>query len=230
MAGIGKKIMGAFFEFEEPQNNISNNENVATSNYTPVNNGAILTSVTNSQNTIQIPQNNSEEISKFRNYFNELLKKLNMEGPDFFEFYQLFNSENMVRISDQNTRLIATFSALSFQGLTKEKLLSSVDHYTNALIKDKETYNNLINDKIKNESLIKTNKIESNKIQISNIDKEIIELSNKKQLIFNENSSLEQSISDDTLNDRGKLSTYENVYSEFILNITNSVNLIKTNL
>lgn len=238
--GFGKSLLGLFVEIDEKPKQDKNDNNVVVDNTNQQMNQDFLKFQTNNnqlvvKNDVIIDTTdrfdiNVEELNKFKSYFNDLFKGLNMPGPDFFEFYQMFNSESMLKIPDNTTRLIATFSALSYQGLSKEKLTSSVEHYVNAIMKDKVGYTDVINEKVKTESLVKNNTIESNKKLMLDIDAQISELITKRESLDTQNIELNQSISEASVIHKNKLKTYDMVSNELLSNIKNTLNLIQTNL
>ena len=106
MASLGKRILSAFVEVTEDEQPVIKQ---GETKQTP-------TSIsTQSYTTLPAAP------SKFRDYFDKLLREANIPGPDYFEFSKM--TEAMQAITDEKARYSAAFAGLSVQGLDKQKLL-----------------------------------------------------------------------------------------------------------
>jgi hypothetical protein len=230
---LGKKILSTFVEFDEKPKNMPvapDATQAVNQDFLKFQSTTVHATVASQTFPTAIADVTNEELEKFKGYFNELFKGLNMPGPDFYEFYMMLNSDTMQKIPDTTSRLIATFGALSYQGLTKEKLVSSVNHYTEAMAKDKESFNKAIGEKISTETQIKQNDIQNSKAMVLDIDKQIKELEDKKRLLESNIDSLNQSVAADSVKHQQKIRAYEIVSNELLNSIRSSVNLIQSTL
>jgi hypothetical protein len=135
MAGIFKKAMGLFVEFEEdPQQ--------PTAQYSPERTTAIGNSA---QQTL-----NREEFDKFAKHFEKLFDQANLPGPDYYEFMKMMETLE-VHIKDEKARLSATYASLTIQGLTKDKLLDTAKKYKEIINHDKSHFEKIANEKSEKE-------------------------------------------------------------------------------
>ena len=84
-----------------------------------------------------------EDLDRFRQHFQELFEKANLPGPDYFEFSQV-KRKLQEQIPDEKTQITAAFASLSIQGLTKDILVSSAQHYIDIIQKDREGFEQAI--------------------------------------------------------------------------------------
>jgi len=149
MASIGKKILSAFIDIEDEKQT----ENV-------VSNPTLQ--VTKSDNQIgnknPVGSYHGEANEKFRNYFEQLFKESNLQGPDYFEFLKMV--EAMSSIPDEKIRYVSAFAGLSVQGLDKSKLVHSAQEYINILDADSVHFNATINTTL-------TENVERKKIELA---------------------------------------------------------------
>lgn len=137
MAGIFKKAMGLFVEFEEdPQKTTSKTSS------SPSSSGPVRIS----------PQQvlNAEEFDKFEKHFEKLFDQANLPGPDYYEFMKMMETLE-AHIKDEKARLSATFASLTIQGLTKEKLVDTAGKYKELISQDKLHFEKIANDKSEKE-------------------------------------------------------------------------------
>lgn len=136
MAGIFKKAMGLFVEFEEETTGEASEKSEKT----------VHTSVRVSpQQTL-----NAEDLDKFEKHFEKLFDQANLPGSDYYEFMKM--SETLeAHIKDERARLSATYASLTIQGLTKEKLLDSANKYKEIINHDKTHFEKIANDKSEKE-------------------------------------------------------------------------------
>jgi hypothetical protein len=92
----------------------------------------------------------SEDLQRFIAHFDDLLKKTNLPGPDYYEFAQVLESQAMSQF-DEKTRIAASFASLVAQGLTKDRLISSASQYITVIQKDKDGFEGALKTKLQNE-------------------------------------------------------------------------------
>lgn len=131
MAGIFKKAMGLFVEFEEdPKNPVSQSPSSASS-----------PARVSPQQVL-----NAEEFDKFEKHFEKLFDQANLPGPDYYEFMKMMETLE-AHIKDEKARLSATYASLTIQGLTKEKLVETANKYKEIISQDKTQFEKIANDK-----------------------------------------------------------------------------------
>ena len=136
MAGIFKKAMGLFVEFEEDAGNPTSQTSTQKSG-TP--------------NRVS-PQQvlNAEDYDKFERHFDKLFDQANLPGPDYYEFMKMMETlEEHIR--DEKARLSATYAALTIQGLTKAKLVETAMKYKEIIGHDKAQFEKIANEKSEKE-------------------------------------------------------------------------------
>jgi hypothetical protein len=167
MAGIFKKAMGLFVEFEEEPANSETDK--STSTPTP------------QRSTASSQALNADEFDKFEKHFEKIFDQANFPGPDYYEFWKM--SETLAaHIADEKARFSATYAALTIQGLSKEKLLETASKYKELINLDKSTFEKIVNEKSekdiggKRKELEDLNvKIQKNSELIQKLTKEITE-------------------------------------------------------
>jgi predicted nucleic acid-binding Zn-ribbon protein len=131
MAGLFKKAMGLFVEFEEDPQTSS-------------------TSATGTQpRPARVsPQQvfNAEEFDKFEKHFEKLFDQANLPGPDYYEFMKMMETLE-AHIKDEKARISATYASLAIQGLTKERLVETASKYKEIISHDKSHFEKIANDK-----------------------------------------------------------------------------------
>jgi hypothetical protein len=96
----------------------------------------------------------SEDMAKFNQHFDELFDKANLPGPDYFEFSKMCQA--MATLAD-SAKYPAIFTGLQVQGLSKEKLVESANHYVAIIDEDAKKFNSAIDAKILAEVQAKRN-------------------------------------------------------------------------
>lgn len=100
---------------------------------------------TNFPQSVQFGQNNftvqpTQVVSeKFTKHFLELFDSANLPGPDYFELSQALL--NMPAGIDQASAIKMVYATLSTMGLTKTKLLTSIDQYLQVIEDDATNFN-----------------------------------------------------------------------------------------
>jgi hypothetical protein len=167
MAGIFKKAMGLFVEFEEEPGNSETEKSPSTP---PTQRSASPTQALN-----------AEEFDKFEKHFEKIFDQANFPGPDYYEFWKM--SETLAaHIADEKARFSATYASLAIQGLSKEKLLETATKYKELINLDKATFEKIVSEKSERDIGSKRKEIETlnEKIQknselIQKLTKEISE-------------------------------------------------------
>jgi chromosome segregation ATPase len=135
MAGIFKKAMGLFVEFEEAPQKSTHQTSTSSSGPIRVSPQQVL---------------NAEEFDKFEKHFEKLFDQTNLPGPDYYEFMKMMETLE-VHIKDEKARMSATYASLTIQGLTKEKLVQTANQYKEVISKDKAQFEKIANDKSEKE-------------------------------------------------------------------------------
>ncbi len=200
MSNFGKKILSAFVDIEDSENEESTKRN-------PQNVAA---------NTAYISSDKSE---KFNAYFSKLFKDSNMPGPDYYEFSKM--ADAMQIIPDEKTRYLSAFAGLSVQGLTKDRLVESAAQYLKILDADAENFNSTLNVALQDKVEQKRKQLEEKSKKIQELTREIQDLNNSILVLGNEIKENEEKIKD---NQSGY--TYE--LQKFKSKIEQDVQKIKT--
>jgi hypothetical protein len=132
MAGIFKKAMSLFVEFEEDTNK-------SAPEISPVQAGV-------TRNHAPVKALNAEDFDKFEKHFERMFDQANLPGPDYYEFWKMTETLE-THIKDEKARLSATYASLAIQGLTKEKLIESANKYKELIQHDKSHFEKVANEK-----------------------------------------------------------------------------------
>ena len=132
MAGIFKKAMSLFVEFEEDPSK-------PAPEVSPVATGA-------SRDHAPVRTLNAEDFDKFEKHFERMFDQANLPGPDYYEFWKMTETLE-AHIKDERARLSATYASLAIQGLTKEKLVESANKYKELIQQDKSHFEKVANEK-----------------------------------------------------------------------------------
>lgn len=160
MAGLFKKALSVFVEFDESPVEVSNTS--ATG----------ISAVTQSSAAIPKPgvskvSLNHDEIEKFEKHFETLMNESNLPGPDYFEFCKMMEALEAA-VPDEKARYAAVFASLGVQGLSKEKLINSAAKYKSVIQDDKAKFEIAVNDKLKGE-------VDSRKTQLKEFENKIVQ-------------------------------------------------------
>ena len=169
---IGKKILSAFVEIEEDEEDKSNSQETE--------NGFSQNEARKFNPEVSSPENSL----KFKTYFDKLLNDSKSNGPDYLAFSKM--TEAMSVIPDEKSRYLAAFAGLSAQGLSKQELIQTANSFLDILEKDhthfNETINAAIDEKVKGKKLEieeKNKRIHDLSLEINNLNNEISVLKNK---------------------------------------------------
>jgi hypothetical protein len=136
-------LIDFFIEREEdPKADKSNTPPVLTPKNTTVPPVPMEARPSEYQGTVSVTQ---DDLQKFNQHFDELFDKANLPGPDYFEFSKMCQA--MTTLPD-DVKFTAAFGGLQVQGLTKEKLLESANHYVAIIDDDANKFNTAIDQKI----------------------------------------------------------------------------------
>ena len=91
------------------------------------------------------PGINSQDMANFQQHFDELFDKSNLPGPDYYEFQKMVNA--MTSLTDE-MKIPAVFQGLAVQGLTKDVLITTAQHYIDIIDDDAKNFNSTVDTKI----------------------------------------------------------------------------------
>ncbi|MGZ5242775.1 MAG: hypothetical protein ACXWDO_01115 [Bacteroidia bacterium] len=197
MTNFFKKALGVFVEFEE------NNENTGHSQFRQHQVPAGITNISSVAGSM-----NAAEISRFEKHFEQLFEMANLPGPDYFEFWKMMETLEP-HIPDEKARISATFSALSIQGLNKEKLLESASKYIEIIKSDKDKFEKVVNDKAKVD-------VDSRKHEVKKLEESIVKNSELIQKLTKEITTAQASLGKlktEITEEESKLARNRNNYS-----------------
>jgi len=155
MAGLFKKALSVFVEFDEDSNKPTDQT------LSKPQTGSAPKSESSKSSL------NKDEIEKFEKHFDSLMNEANLPGPDYFEFCKMMEALEAA-VPDEKARYAAVFASLTAQGLSKEKLINSAAKYKMVIQDDKTKFEQAVNDKLKGE-------VDSRKIEVSNLQNKIVQ-------------------------------------------------------
>lgn len=126
----------------------------------------------------------------------------NLPGFDYLEFKQALKAL-MGLDMDQHIAIKSAFTTGSTVGLTKEKLISSAEHYRQVLLKEKSQFDAALQKQMaqrvdgkRNEKSTLANKIEAYRQKIRDIESEIVKLEDRLDKADSEIAAAEEKIHD----------------------------------
>lgn len=137
----------------------------------------------------------NEEMDKFAQHFEGLLKGANLPGPDYYEFTRVMDTL-AGPIKDEATRIAAAFQSLAVQGLTKEKLFSSAQQYIDIIEKDREGFQAAVDSKAQEEITARKQRLADLEKDIKNASDQINQLTAVIAKSKNESSQLQTEITE----------------------------------
>jgi hypothetical protein len=216
MAGIFKKALGLFVEFEEETPQSEKSQSSQTPSVTP-------------KSTTPSHVFNAGEIDKFEKHFEKMFNQANLPGPDYFEFWKTMETLE-AHIPDEKARISATFASLSIQGLTKDKLIQTAEKYKELIELDKANFEKVVNQKSENE-------IGQKRKDLKGLEEKIAHNSEMIQRLTKEISEAQQSmnkIKSEIAEEESKLASNKNGYvmaSQAMINkITSDVQKIQSTI
>lgn len=139
MAGIFKKAMGLFVEFEEDK---AKTVHPPTPKASADEARGLKVNVPEPVPRSGVPGGQALDeatLDKFEKHFEALFDQANMPGPDYYEFWKMMETLEP-HIKDERTRLSATYASLMVQGLTKDKLVATAEKYKTIILEDKISF------------------------------------------------------------------------------------------
>lgn len=121
---------------------------------------------------------NSELDDKGKNFLDiitSVLERSNLPGFDYLEFKQSLAALEKMNM-DKQTAIKSAFATASTVGLTKEKLLNTASHYLKILGKEKDEFEDAMQNQIKVKVEGKKEEVEKLRAMINNYKKEIEKL------------------------------------------------------
>jgi hypothetical protein len=234
MSSIFKKALGLFVEFEPEEPKAVNPNSSWGDDGLPiqVKQRAKTTSYVDNSN---LPANASRytlsqgDIDKFDKHFSDLFDKVNLPGPDYYEFWKMMETLEAA-VPDEAVRMNAVFSTLKVQGLSKETLIGSAEKYLQVVDKDKLEFQNAVNTKVLGE-------IEGRKTTVDELEKknqqnaELIqkltqEISDNNQKI----TTLKKEVIDEEAKINGNTNGYNIACDAMLAKLSSDIQKIKTSL
>jgi hypothetical protein len=111
------------------------------------------------------PSVSPDEMKKFIEHFDDLFKQANLPGPDYFEFSKMCQA--MASLPEE-PRFTAAFTGLQVQGLSKEKLIQSANHYIKVVDEDAQKFSTTLDSKLLAEVKVKRTEAEQKKQSLQN--------------------------------------------------------------
>jgi predicted nuclease with TOPRIM domain len=234
MSSIFKKALGLFVEFEPEEPKASNPNSSWSEDGLPIQVKQKARATGTADNS-HLPANTSRytlsqgDIDKFDKHFSDLFDKVNLPGPDYYEFWKMMETLEAA-VPDEAVRMNAVFSTLKVQGLSKETLISSAEKYLEVVDKDKLEFQNAVNSKVLGE-------IEGRKTTIDELEKknqqnaEMIqkltqEISDNNQKI----TSLKKEVIDEEAKINGNTNGYNIACDAMLAQLSSDIQKIKTSL
>lgn len=190
---------------------------------TPVYQNPIVTPMAPVIPTVQ--GSDQELMVKFLEHFQKVFNDANLPGPDYFEFSTMKNTPAMSVIPEP-ARFAACFSALSVQGLTKQKLIETAQQYVQVLDADSTDFGSQLETKYKEtvgkmteEAAHLDDLIQTSTKQIEELNKTIADASARKQQLSVEIAQQDQSL-------KTKKSYYDFALGQMKQTISDDVNKV----
>ncbi len=158
MNSFSKKILSAFVDIQKDESAVQTGNNTAIAS--PENNQTYLSS--NGVN------------DKFTEHFDNLFKDANLPGPDYYEFSKM--TDAMQGITNEQARYSAAFAGLEVQGLHKQKLLQSAQHYVQLIEEDAAAFNDSIHNAFEEKVSKAKSEIEEAKSEMNKLSQQIQKL------------------------------------------------------
>jgi hypothetical protein len=234
MSSIFKKALGLFVEFEPEEPKAVNPNSSWGDDGLPiqVKQRAKTTSYVDNSN---LPANASRytlsqgDIDKFDKHFSDLFDKVNLPGPDYYEFWKMMETLEAA-VPDESVRMNAVFSTLKVQGLSKETLIGSAEKYLQVVDKDKLEFQNAVNTKVLGEIEGRKSTVDAlekkNQQNAEMIQKLTQEISDNNQKI----TSLKKEVIDEEAKINGNTNGYNIACDAMLAKLSSDIQKIKTSL
>jgi peptidoglycan hydrolase CwlO-like protein len=149
------------------------------------------------------------------NFLSSAIERNNLKGFDYIEFKRSLKAMKDMNL-DSTTAIKSAFATASTMGLTKDRLLHSIQHYKNVLSKEKSQFDDALKKQIDNRIRSKQEEKINLREQIVILNKRITEIENKianfQDKVDNSDAEIEaaeRKIKETKLN-------FEEVYTEFV--------------
>lgn len=161
-------------------------------------------------------------------YLSNAIEKNNLKGFDYLEFKKSVVA--MASMHDESTAIKSTFLTASNMGLTKERLLQSIEHYKNVLSKEKRQFDTAL--KTQTDQKINGKKEEKLKLKehVVELKKKMAEIQQKINAYQEriDNSDAEIAAAQEKINDTK--SRFEVAFDKFNAEIDQDYDLINSTL
>lgn len=181
-------------------------------------------SVKDSSKTVVVPPAN---LDKFQNYFSALMEKLDLPGPDYFEFAKAVKDLES-DVPNQDSRFKVAFKSLKASGLTKEILLSSGAKYLSEFEKDKEVFTKQVSEKETQEIESRNKEIGGLETENKSIDDQIQKLQKEKESNLQKIESLKTEIQTAEAKIHNNEGGYRLAYDQIVGKINEDLKKIQT--
>ena len=163
---------------------------------------------------------------KSMKYLSAAIEKNNLKGFDYFEFKKSVHT--LKDMLDEETAIKSAFATAANMGLTKERLMQSIDHYKNVLTKEKRQFDDALKKQI-------NQKISSKREEKLQLKEHIITLNHKIQEINKKIASFQERIdnSDAEIKEaeekiKSTQSNFEQAYNNFLSEINTDLDKINS--
>lgn len=161
---------------------------------------------------------------KSLNFLTSALEKNDLQGFDYIEFKQSLGNLRSMNL-DEATATKSVFATASSVGLTKEKLLSSANHYKNVLNKEKQQFDAALQKQMQQRVQSKLGEVKQLKTQKEEFRLKIQELEEKiakaERSIQNASSEIEEAKQRIQATNDNFASTYQNIINQIDEDIQN---------
>lgn len=186
---------------------------------------------TNTVNSSIVAASNVNGIAEdiFVQHFEKLIVDVNILKPDYIDFRKAIHNMNNMTL-DEATKYKVVFATLTTQGLSKDKLIESLNCYIDRINNDKNRFDASVSDKITNDISTRNVQIKENEDLIKQYAAQIDELSKKiadSNVLINQYKIEQQEITDklDT-----KIANYNTTQKKYLSDLTNDIKNINSYL
>ncbi len=164
--------------------------------------------------------------AKSISYLSAAIDKNNLKGFDYIEFKKSVAA--MAGMLDEETAIKSAFATASNMGLTKDKLLQSMEHYKNVLSKEKRQFDDALKTQIEQKVNNKREEKLKLKEHIVNLKKKISEIEQKINAYQEriDNSDAEIKAAEEKINTTKQ--NFETAFNKFTEEIDEDFSTIKS--
>lgn len=154
------------------------------------------------------PIGDADEFSK---YFQDIMDKANLPGPDYYEFSKALDSMKGMPLSDQQ-RFVTVFAGFAAQGVKPQALVDAANQYLNILNQKKES---------EFEASVKAaqGQVDQKKQKIEQLTKENADLTAKIQ----QNTTDMMTLNNEVMDMQGKLESKKTTFAMSFQNFTQKI-------